>query len=213
MIKLVIDNKEIEAEEGEILLQVSLDNGIYIPNLCYLKGSKHPSVSCRMCFVEIEGNNKPVTSCTVKVKEGMKVQTDTPAVRRLQKRAFQLLMSVHHVNCKECFANRKCELQKIAKFLKLGLRQKEFEQHLKKTEADEEHPFLKYYPNHCVLCGKCIQVCQEKHGKPYLTFSKRGINTIISFYSEREMTEGLPCKDKIACVDICPVGALTIKKS
>ena len=94
MIKLTIDNKEIKAEEGITLLQACLDNEIYVPNLCFLKEMGDPPASCRICFVEIKGEDKPVTSCTEKVNDGMVVKTDTPLVRRLQRTAFQLLLSV-----------------------------------------------------------------------------------------------------------------------
>ena len=75
MITLRIDDQKIEVAEGTNLIEACLDNGIYIPNLCYLKGMQHPPTSCRLCFVEIEGRSQPVTSCTVKVKPGMQVIT------------------------------------------------------------------------------------------------------------------------------------------
>ncbi len=124
MIKLIVDDKEIEVKEGTILLKACLDNDIYIPNLCYMDDMKGSVASCRMCFVEVEGEEKPVTSCTVKATGNMTVRTDTPAVRRLQRSAFRLLLSTHHVDCRNCQVNKKCELQKIAKFLKVGLKQK-----------------------------------------------------------------------------------------
>ena len=134
MPKLLVDNKEIEVKEGTTLLKACLDNGIYIPNLCYLEGMEAPPASCRMCFVEIEGVEKPITSCTVKVKDDMVVKTDTLSVRRLQRAAFRLLLSVHHVDCKNCQANKKCELQHLAKFLKVGLKPKHLEVFLKEPD-------------------------------------------------------------------------------
>ncbi|MBN2059629.1 MAG: (2Fe-2S)-binding protein, partial [Deltaproteobacteria bacterium] len=150
MIKLIVDKIEIEAAEGDCLLQVCLDNDIYIPNLCHIKGVDKPSASCRLCFVQIDGESKPVPSCTVKVKEGMVVMTDTEQVRRLQRSALQLLLSVHHVDCGKCPANKKCELQRMAKLLKVGLKPKHLEKHLQKIEIDETHPLFNYYPNRCV---------------------------------------------------------------
>ncbi|MBW2247490.1 MAG: (2Fe-2S)-binding protein, partial [Deltaproteobacteria bacterium] len=142
MPKFLVDNKEIEAKQGTTLLKACLDNQIYIPNLCYLEGIDPPSVSCRMCFVEIEGERQPVTSCTVLVKDDMVVKTDSPAVRQLQRSALRLLLSVHHVDCKNCQANKKCELQRMAKFLKVGLKPKSLGIHLKEMEIDRSHPFL-----------------------------------------------------------------------
>lgn len=210
MLKLWVDNQEIETREGKTLLQACLDNEIYIPNLCYLENMESPSASCRMCFVEIEGIRQPVTSCTVKVRDDMVVKTDTPAVRRLQRTALRLLLSVHHVDCKNCHANKKCELQNIAKFLKVGLRPKRLERYLKETEIDETHPFLNHYPNRCVLCGKCYYVCRNQHGQSILTFAKRGFDTEISFYGQDEGAK-LECEECNACVNICPVGALAMK--
>jgi len=212
MVKLLVDNREIEAGEGANLLQVCLENEIYVPNLCYLDGMEAPSASCRMCFVEIEGEGRPVPSCTVRVKEGMVVKTDTPAVRRLQRSALQLLLSVHRVECGECPANKRCELQRMARFLKVGLKPKRLEPYLKDTEIDERHPLWDYYPNRCVLCGKCIQVCQQENGQPLLSFAKRGLNTVVSFYGAEDDSD-LPCKKCFDCVEICPVSAITLKDS
>ncbi len=210
MVKLLVDNKEIEAEEGTTLLQACLNNDIYIPNLCYLKSMGNPSASCRICFVEIEGEEKPVASCTVKVRDDMVVRTDTEPVRRLQRTAFELLMSVHDVDCGHCPANKKCELQNIAKLLKVGLKSKRFEQQLKEIEIDDEHPLMNYHVNRCVLCGKCAFVCQKKHGQPLMTFAKRGFATVISFYGEKDVS-ALPCEECLACVETCPVSAITLK--
>ena len=212
MAKLRVDNREIEAREGISLLEACLDSGIYIPNLCHIHGAENPSASCRLCFVEIEGEDKPIPSCTVKARDGIIVKTDTPSVRRLQLTAFKLLMSVHRVDCGHCPANKKCELQRIAKFLKVGLKSKYLELHLKETEVDESHPFLDYYPNRCVLCGKCIAVCKDKHGRAFLTFAKRGLDTVVSSYGDKDVSN-LPCGKCLACIRVCPVGAITSKDS
>ena len=209
-IKLTVDGREIKAEEEESLLQACLDNGIYIPNLCHMKGMVRPPASCRLCFVEIEGENRPIPSCTLNVENGMIVKTDTPNVRRLQRSALRLLLSVHRVDCGNCPANKKCELQNLAIFLKVGLKTKNLDNRLKEIDVDESHPCLDYYPNRCVLCGKCVYVCKDKHQKVFLTFAKRGLETVISFYGENEQTPP-PCKECHACVDICPVSAILLK--
>ncbi|MDY6880302.1 MAG: 2Fe-2S iron-sulfur cluster-binding protein [Desulfatiglans sp.] len=208
MVKLLIDDKEIKADEGKTLLNTCLDNEIYIPNLCHIEEMESPPVSCRLCFVEIEGEERPVASCAVKVKEGMIVKTDTPAVRRLQRSAFQFLMSVHDVDCAHCPSNKKCELQRIAKFLKIGLKPKRLSQRLKEPPIVQDHPFLTYHPNRCVLCGKCVFVCQRLNGGSILSFAKRGLETVISFYGHTDQ-ETLDCEKCRACVTICPVSAIT----
>ncbi len=212
MPKILVDDKEIDVKEGKPLLQACLDNDIYIPNLCYLENMKIPSASCRMCFVEIKGFRHPVTSCTVQVRDDMVVSTDTPAVRQLQRTALRLLLSVHDVDCKNCHANRKCSLQNIAKFLKVGLKQTRLDLYLKEIHIDETHPFLNHYPNRCVLCGKCAHICREKHDQTVLTFAKRGFDTIITTYSAADASS-LECRECDTCVNTCPVGALGLKES
>ncbi len=210
MITLRIDDKKIEVAEGANLLEACLDNGIYIPNLCYLKGMEHPPASCRLCFVEIEGTDHPVSSCSIEVGRKTVVHTDTPRVRQLQKTALQLLLSVHDVDCKNCPANRKCALQDMAKFLKVALKSKGLDRLLKKTRIDERHPLFDYYPNRCVLCGKCVYVCRRQQNRAGLTFARRGIDTVISFYDSPH-TEPPPCDTCQACVEVCPVAALLPK--
>ena len=116
MIKLTVDNTEIEAEPGANLLHTCLESGIYIPNLCHLKEMSPAPASCRLCFVEIEGMDPPVASCTIQIWGSMQIHTDTPAVRRLQKSALQLLLSVHDVNCKPCPANKECALHPMGRW-------------------------------------------------------------------------------------------------
>ncbi len=210
MITLRIDDQKIEVAEGTNLLHACLANGIYVPNLCYLEGMAHPPVSCRLCFVEIEGRDHPVPSCSVWIGQEMIVHTDTPHVRQLQKTALQLLLSVHDVNCKHCPANRGCALQEMAKFLKVALKSKGLDRLLKENRVDGRHPFFDYYANRCVLCGKCVYVCRERQNRAGLTFAKRGINTVISFY-DRPQTEPPPCDSCRACVEVCPVAALLPK--
>lgn len=210
MVKINVDNREIEVEEGASLLQACLDNQIYIPNLCHIKELEKPSASCRLCFVEIQGKTSPVTSCTIKVSQGLVVKTDTEKVRALQRSALNLILSAHHVDCANCPANKNCALQNMAAFLKTGLKPKHLDMTFKETSIDKTHPCIDYYPNRCVLCGKCVAICKSMHGKPILTFAKRGLDTVISFYEETDRAD-LPCDDCYACVDSCPVGAILIR--
>lgn len=209
MVQILVDEKIIEAEDGANLLQTCLENNIYIPNLCYLSHSQTPFAACRLCFVEING--KSVAACTQKVIQGLQVKTDTPLVRDLQKAAFRLLLSVHEIKCKECPANKRCELQRIAKFLKVGLKPKGLETVLKDAAIDSGHPYLMVNQNRCVLCGKCVQTCFEKHGHSYLTFAKRGFNTVISAYLEPDEIP-FTFSGCTSCIDICPVMAISLKE-
>jgi NADH dehydrogenase/NADH:ubiquinone oxidoreductase subunit G len=209
MIHLTVDNKSISTKEGTTLLQTCLKNNIYIPNLCFMDTMEHPPASCRLCFIEIEGTEGPQPACTVVAEEGMVVKTDTSAVRHLQRSALQLLLSAHDVDCGNCAANKRCELQRMAAFLKVGLKAKRLERFMKEEGGHDEHPLLKYYPNRCVLCGKCVHICQLRRDRPLMTFAKRGIETVISFYGD-DVTES-PCLVCNACIDICPVAAIVLK--
>jgi NADH dehydrogenase/NADH:ubiquinone oxidoreductase subunit G len=210
MVQLTVDDKLIEAKESTTLLATCLDNGIYIPNLCFLRVMKNPPASCRLCFVEIEGEGKPVSSCKLKVKEGMVVRTDTPAVRRLQLSAFQLLLSAHRLD-PHCPANKKCDLWRIGRHLGVGIKQKRLERIQRQVPKAEYHPLLAYDPLRCVLCGRCVFICRKQHGYSLLTFAKRGFDTVISAYGYEDPTN-LPCKDCRACVNICPVRAIYFRE-
>ncbi len=209
-VKIRVDEKQLEVKKGQSVLQACLANDITIPNLCFMEGMSEPPASCRLCFVQVAGMDKPVTSCTVEVADGMVVHTDTPAVRRLQRSGLRLLLSVHEVDCKNCPANKQCALQDLARFLNVGLKTKRFEHYLKDVGMDDSHPTLTHFPNRCVLCGKCIHVCRTTHDRPLPALAGRGFDTVINFYGAWE-PDNIPCNDCSACADICPVGALVLK--
>ncbi len=159
--------------------------------------------------MEIDGRPAPVTACTEAVADGMVVRTDTPAVRRLQRAGLKLLLSVHDVDCRNCPANKRCELQRLARFLKAGLNAKPLQTRLKTPAVDDSHPHLVHYPNRCVLCGRCIAVCARTGGHASLNFARRGLDTVVSSYGHG--AANLACPTCAACAAVCPVGALTLK--
>jgi formate dehydrogenase major subunit/NADH-quinone oxidoreductase subunit G len=208
MVTITVDNKKIEAREGDILLKVCLENDIYIPNLCYLPEIKEPPVSCRLCFVEIEGYKEPVNSCSIKVSEGMVVKTDTYEVRKLQKWGFELILSIDKSYCRECIANHVCELQRIANFLNVPLRPEKLPIIERDSKIDyTTHPHILYDYKKCVLCGRCVYICSQLNKKDSIDFGKRGYNTIITFFVKKEISDTY-CKGCLKCVEVCPVGAL-----
>lgn len=212
MISLTVDNRRIQVPAGTSLLKACLDSGFYIPHICSLPAADSSPASCRLCWVEVEGRPRPVASCTVRIDRQLSVRTDTPAVRHLQKSALQLLLSVHRVECKKCPANRQCVLQDIARFLKVGLTPGSLQRRLKQPDVDGSHPFLNHYPNRCVLCGKCIQTCRDGNDRTALTLAGRGFQTVIRSFGRID-GDAAECESCRACVEVCPVGALTVKEA
>ena len=208
-VSLTINGVEVKAKEGEKLLWVALDNGLYIPNLCALRGEELSWASCRLCFVEIEGRDTPVTACTQPVRDGMVVHLDTPQVKRLQRTAFELLLSHHHLDCRHCAKNRSCELQNIARRLRLKLKLTRFRPIPRNLPIDSSHPLFIYDPNKCILCGKCVWVCR-KQGSAVLDFAFRGVDAVVSTFAGIPLAE-TKCDFCLACVAVCPVGALVAK--
>jgi len=207
---LTIDGKKIRAHEGEKILWVALENGIYIPNLCAIREKMQPSASCRLCFVEVEGENDPVIACTEPVREGMVVHTQGKNALRLARTSAELILASHPVDCGHCLKNRSCELQKIAKHLRIKLKTKRLRRLERNLPIDESSSLFVYDPNKCVLCGKCVWVCQEKLSIGAIGFTRRGFKRMVSTFQDKPMAE-TKCNQCAECVKVCPVGALTFK--
>jgi formate dehydrogenase major subunit/NADH-quinone oxidoreductase subunit G len=206
---LLIEGKEIRAPKGSNLLWAALDNGISIPNLCSIRGNSKPFASCRLCFVEIAGLQGPVTACTEKVKDGMKVTVNTPEATRLRRSSFNLLLSHHRLDCGRCPKNRNCELQHIAGLAHFKLNDKRLKKIDMNYEVDSSHPLFAFDKNKCVLCGRCVWVCQGE-GTGVLDFAYRGLSTMVSTFAGIPLEE-TECNSCLSCVNVCPVGALYTK--
>ncbi len=209
MITLTVDDRAIQAPAGSSVLSACLAADIYIPHLCWLESDTpdQAPAACRLCFVEIDGFREPVAACTIMVEAGMTVHTATDAVRRLQRTALKLLLSVHRVDCKRCPANKACALQDIAKFLGVGLSCKPFERVLKEPEVDAGHPFFDYYPNRCVCCGLCVRVCGRSDANHRLSFAGRGFDTVVGYF-DAGPGAAQDCAACRECLAVCPTGAL-----
>jgi bidirectional [NiFe] hydrogenase diaphorase subunit len=209
-ISFTIDGKKIIAAEGENILFAALENGIYIPNLCALREKSEPPASCRLCFVEVEGWGEPVTACTEPVREGMVVHTRNKSALRLARTAAELLLSNHPLDCSHCSKSRSCELLKIAKYLGIKVKANRFRKLERNLPIDESLSIFTFDPNKCVLCGKCVWVCQEQLGIGAIGFTRRGFKRIVSTYQDVPLAESR-CSQCGECVKVCPVGALTFK--
>jgi formate dehydrogenase major subunit/NADH-quinone oxidoreductase subunit G len=209
-ISLTIDDKKILCTEDKTILWAALENGIYIPNLCAIQEKTQPSASCRLCFVEVEGETEPVVACTEPVKEGMVVHTRGKNALRLARTSAELILASHPVDCGHCLRNRSCDLQKIAKHLGIKLITKRFRKLERNLPIDESSSLFTYNPNKCVLCGKCVWVCQEKLGIGAIGFTRRGFKRMVSTFQDKPIGE-TTCSECAECVKVCPVGSLTFK--
>ena len=210
-VSLTIDGKKITAKAGEKILWAALANDIYIANLCAIADKPAPNAACRLCFVEVEGEDEPVTACTREIKEGMVVNTKSEKTLNLAKAGFELIMASHPVDCAHCAANRACELQNIAKHLSCKLKTKRYRQLLRDLPIDESNPLFTLDPNKCVLCGRCVWECHKRKETALLGFAHRGFQRVITTFAAEPIGER--CLDCGECVRVCPTGALTFKDS
>jgi len=206
-----LDDKPFKVRAGEKILWAALDHGVYIPHLCAERRRKEPFGACRLCFVEVEGRDLPVLSCSEPVAEGMRVRTRSDRVDRLRRTAFELLMSHHDLDCKHCARNGSCALQHLAKTLKVSLRPKRLRRIPAEAPIDDSHPEIVLNPNRCILCGKCVWVCNQSGGSGILDFVFRGLRTRVAPFRLEPLAE-FPCGDCLLCAEVCPVGALTRKQ-
>ncbi len=208
LIELTIDDKLVKAKEGTKILDAALEAEIYIPNLCYIPEADLPFGGCRLCYVEVEGRGL-VTACTLPVRDKMVVHTKTPEVMKVRRTAYKLLIGYHNLDCRACWKNKKCGLQKMAAKVKVKLKRPQDFRGLP-TEflpLDRTNPYVTYDPNRCIICGKCVWVCNNKNGESLLDFSYRGYETKLTMSSDTGLVEK-KCTSCGECVTICPTAAL-----
>jgi formate dehydrogenase alpha subunit len=232
MIQLTIDGKTVEAEEGKTVLEAAQQGNIYIPTLC-----SHPDLppygACRMCIVEIDGVRGYPPSCTTPASNGMVVKTDTPVIKQLRLDVLELILSQHPhsclicekrvecdenkesrerirkvgitTGCKFCPKDRQCELQEVVD--RLGLKEINLPIHYKGFLVEKSDPFYDRDYNLCILCGRCVRVCQEIRGAGTLSLTYRGPQAIVGTAYNRNLIEA-GCHFCGSCVTVCPTGAL-----
>lgn len=209
-VALSVDGIEIIASKGKNLLEVSLENGIYIPHLCFHEDLESVGV-CRLCVVEVEGMRMTV-ACRTMVSEGMKARTDSPLLRKVRKTAMRLLLANHHRDCSTCAKNGSCELQKVAEYV--GITPEDLED-IRPPERsslkDTSNPFFERDMDKCILCGICVRTCEEILGVSAIDFVNRGYDTTIGVFGNKGILES-NCVSCGECVVRCPVGALVPKK-
>lgn len=207
-VKLKIDGVEVEVPEGTTILEAAKKAGVNIPTLCYLEGLTSYG-GCRLCLVEINGAPKLFPACSTPVSAGIEVITNSDRLKEYRKMTVQLLLSERTHVCSVCVANDHCELQSLAN--QLGVDHTMFERNMTKEEIDSSHDFLVIDRNRCVLCTRCIRVCDEIEGVHTLDLKRRGKNTQVIMDLDEEWANSCSCTSCRKCAYVCPVGAIYIE--
>lgn len=227
-IEITINDKKIMTKSGITILEAASQVGIKIPTLCYLKRLR-PIGSCRICSVEVKGVKNPLPSCVAKVKEGYEISTDTKKVWKVRNESLSHLLLDHPIDCPVCDKSGECSLQDLT--FEFGLTRQEN----KKIFPDRTNIFksdlIEYMATRCVLCSRCIRVCTDMYGNPFLQIKDKGYNGYIglkiddkyqigsvpaencSFEEIKSDKTYLDCYYCGNCIEVCPVGALISKPS
>lgn len=201
-----VDGVTITAEEGTSVLTAALNAGIYIPHLCH-----HPDLpdigACGLCLVESEG--KIVSSCTLKMKEGLDVRTRGEKIEQRRELALKLILAAHPEDCSTCPKYGKCELQTLMQYM--GVSPEGLNRRLKPIPLNEKNPLIVHDMTRCVLCGRCVRACHKVRGVGAIDYQKKNGESYIGTPAEALLMDA-DCRFCGACVEVCPTGALMDKK-
>ena len=205
IVKLTIDGKTVEAPAGTLVINAAKSAGIEIPAFCYYDGLALQA-ACRMCLVEVEKAPKLLTACTLPVQEGMVVHTESPVVVEARKAMLEFLLTNHPLDCPVCDKGGECELQDMT--FRYGAGESRFLEQKVHTEEKQFSPLVYFDAPRCILCYRCVRICDEGLGVKALGVVHRGVFTEIG----PNRGDHLFCDECGMCIDICPVGALTSGK-
>ena len=204
MLKIKVNDTDVEVEEGLTVLQACEQAGVEIPRFCY-----HEKLSiagnCRMCLVEIEKSPKPVASCAMPVTEGMNIKTNTSMVEKARKGVMEFLLVNHPLDCPVCDQGGECDLQDQSMFY--GVDKSRYKENKRQVPETYMGPLIKTQMTRCIHCTRCIRFATEIAGVPELGAIGRGEDMQITTYLEKSMESELSAN----VIDLCPVGALTSK--
>ena len=229
-ITFTIDGVQVKTQPGKMVLEAAIEAGVYVPYLCYHPGMK-PFAACRLCVVEVEGGRGTPASCTLPVQDGMVVKNNTHQVYQLRRSIMEMLISEHphgcltchrvdlcgpqdiclrHVSvndrCVTCPKNERCELKDTVRWLDMDL-ESPLTYKYRNLPIDTGDPFYDRDYNLCIVCGRCVRVCEEVRGDNAITFTERAGQALVGTSHGTSLLES-GCEFCGACLDVCPVGAL-----
>jgi len=207
LIEITIDNQPVKVDPSENIVEACARVGVKIPTLCYLKGISK-NASCGVCVVEVEGAKSLVRSCVQNPTPGMKIRTSTPRVLRARKTAIELLLANHPSDCLSCIRADNCELRTVANLLEV--RADRFPAYKKYPVPDTTSEGIVRDDKKCILCGRCVAVCEETQGINAIAFTGRGARTRVATFMDRGLAQSA-CVQCGQCSVVCPTGAITEK--
>ena len=207
-ISVRIDSQLCTATEGETILEVARANGHAIPTLCHFEGLSSPG-SCRLCLVEVSGVGRLLPACTTPAQSGMSVIVNSESLAHNRLMALELLFIERNHVCAVCVSIGHCELQSMAQTL--GLTHVDMPYNFPRLPVDMSHPRWVLDHNRCILCSRCVRVCDEIEGANVWDISARGINSMLVAELNRPWGEAASCTNCGKCVQVCPTGALVEK--
>jgi bidirectional [NiFe] hydrogenase diaphorase subunit len=208
VLTLKIDDKDVSCRAGQTILEVARENGVEIPTLCALDGLSLWG-GCRLCLVEVAGSPKLFAACATQCTEGMSVMTNSVRLQAYRKTILEMMFAERNHTCAVCVSNGHCELQAMAQ--KLGVDHVRVPYRYPKLEVDSSHDRFRLDHNRCILCTRCVRVCDEIEGAHTKDVSGRGIKAAIIHDLNQPWGEAESCTVCGKCVHVCPTGALTDK--
>jgi bidirectional [NiFe] hydrogenase diaphorase subunit len=207
-IMLRIDGQYITTDPGRTILDVARESGIDIPGLCAVDGLSAVG-ACRLCLVEIRGNNRLLPACTTRVEGGMVISTESDRLARDRRMILELLLAERNHVCAVCVSNGGCELQALAS--RLGVTHVSFPYRHPRLAVDASHERFLADPNRCILCTRCVRVCAEVEGAHTREVAGRGIHSLLITDMAQAWALAESCTGCGKCVEVCPTGALATK--
>lgn len=210
VVTFVIDGSDVSARSDQSVLSVAREHGVSIPTLCALEGLSTVG-ACRLCLVEVAGSPKLQPACVLKAAEGLQVVTRSERLDKYRKMIVELLLSERNHICSVCVSNNHCDLQDLAQ--RLGIDHVRFPYLYPAQSVDASHPRFTLDQNRCILCTRCVRVCDEVEGAHTWDVMGRGISSLVITGMKEPWGEAGSCTSCGKCVQVCPTGALSEKGS